>query len=95
MSVYDRVIEDICPKCGEKVFSEGIRNGIGYYHPPFHCECGWSEMRSYKDKMEKKLREIIAKHYSEILSELEELIDTDEIALIIEVSNNEFNCKLG
>jgi hypothetical protein len=45
--------------------------------------------------MEEKLREIIAKHYSEILSELEELIDTDEIALMIEVSNNEFNCKLG
>ena len=46
--------------------------------------------------MEEKLREIIAKHYSEILSELEELIvDTDEIALIIEVSNNEFTCKLG
>ena len=45
--------------------------------------------------MEEKLREIIAKHYSEILSELEELIDTDEIALLIEVSNNEFTCKLG
>lgn len=90
MSVYDRVIKKICPKCGETMYSEGIKNGIGYYHPPFNCECGWSEC-GYKDKV----REIMVKHYSEILSELEELIDTDEIALIIEVFHNEFNCKLG
>lgn len=50
MSVYDPIAEDICPKCGEKVYSEGINNGIGYVYPPFHCECGWSEMCSFQDK---------------------------------------------
>lgn len=40
MSIYDSIIEDICPRCGNKVYSEGINNGIGYVYPPFHCSCG-------------------------------------------------------
>lgn len=51
MSVYDRVIKKTCPKCGEIMYSEGINNGIGYDHPPFHCdECGWAETCGCKDK---------------------------------------------
>lgn len=50
VGVYDRVIKKTCPKCGEIMYSEGINNGIGYCHPPFHCECGWSEMCGYQDK---------------------------------------------
>lgn len=49
MSIYDAVIEDTCPKCGNTMYSEGVNNGIGYVYPPFHCECGWSEMCPYED----------------------------------------------
>lgn len=49
-NIYNKVIKKTCPKCGETMYSEGINNGIGYYHPPFHCECGWSEMCGYQDK---------------------------------------------
>lgn len=50
MSVYDSVIKDICPKCGNTMYSEGVNNGVGYIHPPFHCECGYSEMCGFADK---------------------------------------------
>lgn len=50
MSIYDSIIEDTCPKCGSKVYSEGINNGIGCVYPPFYCSCGWSEMCSFEDK---------------------------------------------
>lgn len=37
--------EDICPKCGEKIYIEGVDVEIGYYYPPSYCEnCGWSEI---------------------------------------------------
>lgn len=50
-SIYDPIIEEICPKCGEKVYSEGIHNGVGYVYPPFHCGCGWSEMCGYQNEI--------------------------------------------
>ena len=74
------MIEEICGTCKFNLYDKEDER--------FYCDNEDSDT-------EEKLREIIAKHYSEILSELEELIDTDEIALIIEVSNNEFTCKLG
>ena len=49
MSVYDPIIQEPCPKCGEIMYSEGVSNGIGYYHPPFHCDkCGYSERCGYE-----------------------------------------------
>ena len=42
MSIYDPILEDVCPKCGNKVYSEGVHNGVGYVYPPLHCICGWS-----------------------------------------------------
>ncbi|BDR74285.1 hypothetical protein K144316041_p21240 (plasmid) [Clostridium tetani] len=50
MSVYEPIIEDICSKCGEKVYSEGVNNGVGYVYPPFHCGCGWSESCGYAEE---------------------------------------------
>lgn len=50
MSIFEAVIEEICPRCGANIYSEGIDNGIGYIYPPLHCECGWSEMCEFKDK---------------------------------------------
>lgn len=50
MSIYDPILEDVCPKCGNKVYSEGIHNGVGYVYPPLHCGCGWSEMCAYEDE---------------------------------------------
>lgn len=49
MSIHNKIIEDICPECGTKVYSEGVHNGVGYVYPPFHCDCGWSEMCAYQD----------------------------------------------
>lgn len=45
--------------------------------------------------MEKKIKDIISKHYGEILSELEEIIDTDNTSLSIKVESNDFNCELA
>ena len=48
--MFEPILEDVCPKCGSNIYSEGIDNGIGYVYPPLHCECGWSEMCSYQDE---------------------------------------------
>mgnify|MGYP003231546529 FL=1 len=61
MSIYDSIIEDICLRCGNKVYSEGINNGIGYVYPPFHCSCGWC---SFEDKEECKKCDQYEKCYS-------------------------------
>jgi hypothetical protein len=45
--------------------------------------------------MQDKIKEIIAKHYGEILEELEEFIDTDELILSIEIEHEDFQCKLS
>lgn len=50
MSVYDPVIYEKCPKCGGQAYSEGVDNGVGYVHPPLHCDCGWSELCAFEDK---------------------------------------------
>lgn len=50
MSVYEPIIKDTCPKCENEIYSEGINNGVGYVYPPFHCECGWSEMCAFENK---------------------------------------------
>lgn len=44
----DEVIYMKCPKCGGEAFSEGVNVDVGYYYPPFHCFCGWSEMCDLK-----------------------------------------------
>ena len=45
--------------------------------------------------MKLKVKEILGSHYSQILSELEEIINTDKISLSIEITGEGFNCKLG
>lgn len=40
--------ESICPKCGTKIYTEGVNVEVGYYYPPLHCEeCGWTEKIDY------------------------------------------------
>lgn len=47
--------------------------------------------------MNEKIREIIEKHFSQILTELDEVdgIDVDKINLSISIKSDEFSCKLG
>jgi hypothetical protein len=45
--------------------------------------------------MEEKIKEILKNHYSEMLSELEEVLDTDDVELFIEIKNDDFHCRLG
>ena len=33
--MFEPILEDVCPKCGNNIYSEGIDNGIGYVYPPF------------------------------------------------------------
>jgi hypothetical protein len=42
------VITKPCPKCNSTMYSEGVNNGIGYYYPPFHCDCGYSDRCEYE-----------------------------------------------
>ena len=42
--------------------------------------------------MNEKIKEILVKHYGQILTELEELVDTDTITLTIEVVGDDFAC---
>lgn len=45
--------------------------------------------------MQEKIKEILEKHYSEILTELDEVVDVDGLDLTIKVQHEDFNCKLG
>lgn len=51
------------------------------------------------NNLESKIKEILAKHYADILSELETIIDSDCVELSISVEStevdNEFECRLG
>lgn len=39
-----------CPKCGCTAYADGVDVGVGYRYEPLHCDCGWSEMCSYKNE---------------------------------------------
>lgn len=39
-----------CPKCGGKAYSEPVDASPAWYYPPYHCDCGWSEMCESADK---------------------------------------------
>lgn len=49
--------------------------------------------------LQSKVQDILAKHYAEILSELDEVVDSDSVELTITVESaeveNEFKCKIG
>lgn len=51
MSIYEPTLEGKCLNCGKDIQVEGVHNGVGYVHPPLHCECGWSERCSLKDEI--------------------------------------------
>lgn len=44
--------------------------------------------------MQEKIKKIITNHYGEMLTELEEIIDTDDISLTIEVIGSDFHCHI-
>lgn len=47
--------------------------------------------------MNQKIREIIEKHFSQILTELDEVdgIDVDNLDLSMSIQSDKFSCKLG
>ncbi len=44
--------------------------------------------------MESKIKQIMSKHYGEILSDLEEFMNTDRISLSIKIESDDFSCEL-
>lgn len=49
MNGLEPTIKADCPKCGNTMTSDGENVGIGYVYPPFHCECGYSDLCAYEN----------------------------------------------
>jgi hypothetical protein len=46
------------------------------------------------ETLEKAVKDIIMGHFSKIMEELEEIVNTDDVTLTIQIQHSDFNCEV-